>query len=75
MFTFRNPTPSPVDTPLGGNVTWGQFTFDEMNVMYLGDENIGTVEGYRQREYSYWNQHIVQIAGTELGKVMVYQYL
>ena len=75
IFHCRNPTPSPVSNPLGGVTTWSEFTMNDMNVLYLGAEGISNEKEYRQKEYSFWNQYLIGIAGEELGKTYFKLYL
>lgn len=64
---IRNPTPKPIETPLGSVVTWEEFTNETLNYFYLSNEAMELREDYRQRDYAFWTYYLRNMVLGELG--------
>ena len=66
-YLFSNPTPDPVNNPLGGSTLWPEFTYEAMDIQFFGPDSIKTMTEYRQKDYAFWGEYLINIAGDELG--------
>lgn len=65
---FGNPTPVPMQDPITGKShTWEAFTNEELNYLYLANDDVEVRENYRQRDYAFWTYYLNQMVfGDEI---------
>ena len=65
--SYSDPTPEPVEAPLGyGPVTWPALTEDELNYMWIHLDDVEPRINYRQKEMAFFRDYMSYVVDREL---------
>ena len=53
-----NPTPVPVEDPLGNFTTWTPFSSNDMAYLFVSNTTVEVRKEHRQRDYAYWRHYM-----------------
>ena len=64
---YSDPTPEPVEGPLGP-VTWSPLTKDELNYIWIHNDDIETRMNYRQSDSAFFTEYLSYVVDRDLYK-------
>lgn len=56
-----NPTPVPVEDPLGNFTTWTPFSAEDMAYLFVSNTTVEIRKEYRQKDFAYWRHYMPYI--------------
>ena len=69
-----NPTPEPIESPVGNEITWPEFTDDERNILIITREDVDTSINYRAAQNAFFLEYLSYLTDKPLVQCCQFLY-